>query len=169
MTIYARIAAGVVAELFETAGDIATMFHPSLIWVEAPGTVKLGDLYDGEAFSTPVAPAPTKSDLVAYAADKRWQVETGGITVNGATIDTSRESQAMITGAYTYSQAHPSELIRFKAASGWTTLDAPTLAAIATAVGAHVQSCFAVEETVDGAIEAGTIKTIAAIDAADWP
>lgn len=113
-----------------------------------------------------VAPAV---DLHAYAAAKRYEIETGGITVNGAAIDTSRDSQAMITGAYAYSQANPEETIQFKATSGWVTLDPATLAAIATAVGAHVQACFAVESTVAAGIEAGTITTTAEIDAADWP
>jgi Mn2+/Fe2+ NRAMP family transporter len=36
-------------------------------------------------------------------------------------------------------------------------------------VGAHVQACFAVEEAVAAAIGAGTITTIADIDAANWP
>lgn len=111
----------------------------------------------------------TEADLLAYAAAKRFEVETGGITVSGQTIDTSRESQSMITGAYAYSQAHPEETIRFKAASGWVTLDAATMAAIATAVGAHVQACFAAEAIVAAAIEDGTITTAAEIDAADWP
>lgn len=104
-------------------------------------------------------------DLTAYAAAKRFTVETGGITVNGETIDTSRDSQSMITGAYTYSQAHPSETIKFKAVSGWVSLDAATMSAIATAVGAHVQACFAAEANVAAAIAAGTIATIAEIDA----
>jgi len=113
--------------------------------------------------------AAGKASLIAYAAIKRWQVETGGITVAGAAIDTSRESQAMITGAYAYSQANPSETISYKAISGWVTIDAATMTAIATAVGAHVQACFAAEASAAAEIEAGTITTTAEIDAADWP
>lgn len=105
-------------------------------------------------------------DLISYTAQKRWEKETGGIEVNGQIIDTSRESQAMITGAYAYSQANPSETIQFKAASGWVTLDAPTMAAIATAVGVHVQACFALEAGVASQIANGTITTVGEIDAA---
>lgn len=114
-------------------------------------------------------PVSLRDQLLAYAADKRGRVETGGIVVNGAAIDTSRDSQAMISGAFAYSQANPDKLIKFKAASGWTTLDAATVAAIATAVGDHVQACFAAEEEVAAAIEAGAITSIEEIDAADWP
>ncbi|HEV2501489.1 MAG TPA: DUF4376 domain-containing protein [Mesorhizobium sp.] len=112
---------------------------------------------------------PLKTRLAIYAADKRWRIETGGITVAGARIDTSRESQSMITGAYSYSQANPGVAISYKAASGWVVMDAATLAAIATAVGTHVQASFAAEATVAAAIEAGTIKTEAQVDAANWP
>lgn len=105
-------------------------------------------------------------DLAGYAAQKRWEKEVGGIAVNGSMVDTSRESQARITGAYNYAQANPSEIIRYKAASGWMTLDAPTMVAIANAVGAHVQHCFAVEAAVAADIANGSITTTEQIDEA---
>lgn len=58
MKTYARIEAGRVAELFATDGDIAQMFHPSLVWVEAPGSVSVGHVYAGGVFSAPPAPPP---------------------------------------------------------------------------------------------------------------
>jgi len=139
---------------------------PGMSLVEAAEGAAIGGTYADGVF-TPPAPPPV--DLPAYAAAKRFEVETGGITISGAAIDTSRDSQSMITGAYTYSQAHPEQTILFKAQSGWVTLDAPTMAAIATAVGAHVQACFAAENAVQAAITAGTITTTAEIDAAAWP
>jgi hypothetical protein len=48
------------------------------------------------------------------------------------------------------------------------TLDAATVTAVALAVGAHVQTCFALEQTLDAEITAGTITTTAQIDAAAW-
>lgn len=137
---------------------------------EGPGSggggAAIGGTYADGVFTPPPPPAV---DLVAYAAAKRYEVETGGIVINGAAIDTSRDSQSMITGAYAYSQANPGETIQFKAMGGWVTLDAATMAAIATAVGAHVQACFAAEAAVQAAITAGTITTTAEIDAAGWP
>ena len=112
---------------------------------------------------------PTKADLVAYAASKRFAVETGGIVVNGAQIDTSRESQSMIANAFAYVQASGAASVEYKTASGWVTMDAPTVKAVALAVGAHVQACFAAEQAVDAAISAGTITTTAQIDSAAWP
>lgn len=112
---------------------------------------------------------PSADRLRAYAAEKRWRVETGGITVGGASIETDRASQAMITGAHAYALANPEATIAFKAAAGFISLSADQVIAIATVVGAHVQACFAAEATISAAITAGTITDFAAIDAADWP
>lgn len=113
---------------------------------------------------------PPTIDLAAYAANKRFAVETGGITVAGATIQTDRDSQAMITGAYAYAQADPSASINFKADSGWVTLTAAQMTAIGLAVGAHVQACFSAEAAIDADIAAGTVTTTAQIDTdTRWP
>lgn len=123
------------------------------------------ELVDGHPRYVHVLEDVPPVDLIAYAANRRWQVETGGITLGGSLIDTSRESQAMITGAYNYSQVRADKLIKFKAASGWAELDAATVAAIATAVGDHVQACFDAESVVVAAITAGTVTTVEQVDA----
>lgn len=51
MKKYARIENGKVAELFETDGDISTMFHPSLFWVECTGEVQVDDNYQDGVFT----------------------------------------------------------------------------------------------------------------------
>lgn len=171
MQLFARLDGEIVAEIVEIADDlsITDAFHPSLIFVACDETTAVGMRYADGAFAEVEPDPPTRAELLAYAAEKRWRIETGGITVAGASIDTSRDSQAMITGAYAFSQANPEDPIKYKAASGWVTLDAATMAAIATAVGSHVQASFAAEEAVDAAILAGTITTVAGVDAADWP
>ena len=113
--------------------------------------------------------SPPAEVLKAYAANKRWEKETGGITVSGAAIQTDRASQAMITGAFAFAQTNPSASIAFKAEGGFVMLAAAEVEAIANAVGAHVQACFAAEAAIVGAIEAGAITSIAAIDGANWP
>ena len=55
---YARIEHGTVAELLETDGDIAEMFHPSLIWVPAPDDVAFGDEYADGQFERPQPSVP---------------------------------------------------------------------------------------------------------------
>lgn len=112
---------------------------------------------------TPYEPPPV--DLKAYAADKRWRVETGGITVNGAAIQTDRDSQAMITGAVVYLNNNPDATsVRFKAESGWVTLDKASMLAIGVAVGQHVQSCFDAEKAIDADIDTGTITAAAEVE-----
>lgn len=106
--------------------------------------------------------------LAAYAAARRYAVETGGIEVEGARIRTDRESQALLTGAYLRAQADPSAHVSFKAVDGFVTLGAEQIQAIALAVGAHVQACFVAEATVDAALAAHppTMTTRAQVDAA---
>ena len=104
--------------------------------------------------------------LQEYAAAKRWEKETGGLEVNGAIIDTTRDSQNMITGAYNYAQANPSKLVSFKATSGWVQLSAAEVIAIGLAVGDHVQALFDLENVVSDQIAAGVITSVEQIDAA---
>lgn len=101
----------------------------------------------------------------------RYQHETAGITLNGTVIETDRESQALITGAYSYSLLNPSVLIDWKAESGWIQIDAATIAGIAGAVASHVQACFSNERTLSEAImSAETVEAVQAIDlTTGWP
>lgn len=135
----------------------------------ASDTAGGGDVYDeatGE-FTRPEVPEPILSvdELKALAASLRWRKETGGITVGGSPIDTSRESQAMINGAYNLAMDDPDALIRFKSPAGFVTLDSATMIAIGREVGRHVQACFALEADVVDAIEAGAVTTAAQVDA----
>lgn len=104
-------------------------------------------------------------------ASIRYQHETAGITLNGATIETDRESQALITGAWSFSQLNPNVLIDWKAESGWIQIDAATIAGIAGAVACHVQDCFSNERVLSEAITAAeTVADVQAIDLnTGWP
>jgi len=160
MSKFAFISAGIVHEIFD-----ADPGWPEDLDVRAvAGDVEPGwVLQESGALAPPAAPAV---DLTAYAADARWRKETGGIEVAGVTVATDRGSQAMVAGAHAYVTQAPEATIRFKALTGFATLDAEAVTAVALAVGAHVQACFAIEADVLEAIEAGTITTTAAIDAA---
>jgi hypothetical protein len=104
-------------------------------------------------------------DLKSYAENARFLKETGGIIVGGVSVSTDRDSQAMIANAYAYVTANGVASVSYKATSGFVTLDAATLKAVALAVGAHVQACFAAEAAVVAGIASGTIKTTADVDA----
>lgn len=132
---------------------------------QAPGLIPAW-LLGASTFVQPAAGAYTPDQLAAYAADARWRRETAGITVSGAAVATDRESQAMLSGAWAYVQQNPAATIRWKAADGFVTLDAAAVTALAVAVGAHVQACFATEADVIEMIRAEppTIGTLAEID-----
>lgn len=108
-------------------------------------------------------------DLAAYAADKRWRVETGGIVVAGAPIATDDRSKTMIMGARIKADADPDYTVGWKTADGFVTLNASQIVAISDAVLAHVDACFEAEAAVLSGIDAGNIATIAEINAFDWP
>lgn len=83
-----------------------------------------------------------KSAKRAEIAAARWEAETAGIDVNGFTVRTDRESQALITGAALKAMQDSEYSCRWKGVGGFIELTAPQILAIADAVRAHVQSCF---------------------------
>jgi hypothetical protein len=105
---------------------------------------------------------------------KRYDVETGGTTVNGMTIETSRESQGLIDGAYSLAVRNADTqgfTIDFKSTSGWVELTAAQMIAISEAVGVHIQQSFKRERALHEAIDAAADHTaVAAIDiTTGWP
>lgn len=160
---------GTVARVILAGPDWQAVF-PGAVGVESD-TANVGDTYESGLFRPPAAPAPTEADLLAYAADLRWRIETGGITVNGVSVRTDEKSQAKISGAVillTADQTIPA--IDWEAQPGvWVSLDAATMQAIGIAVGRHVQACFTALKAVQEAVAAGEIVNFEQIDAADWP
>jgi hypothetical protein len=69
MKTYARIENSTVMELFSTAGDIATMFHPAIVWVECTSnpSVAVGWTYAGGVFAAPVIPPLSQAQMFATA------------------------------------------------------------------------------------------------------
>ncbi|MDO8840673.1 MAG: DUF4376 domain-containing protein [Parvibaculum sp.] len=111
--------------------------------------------------------AAHKEMLAAHAADTRWQVECGGLEAGGVQIATDDRSKMMIGFAQARALANPAYMTGWKGADGaFVMLDASVVIAIANAVAAHVEACFALEATVLAAIAAGTMTTTAEIDAA---
>lgn len=103
MTLYARIAAGAVAELLDIPADgppLEEMFHPdlvaALVLVPAGVTPAEGWTWDGEGFAPPVPPEATlpaapsrvtarQARLALHAAGLLGQVETAVTAIGGAT------------------------------------------------------------------------------------
>lgn len=109
-------------------------------------------------------PAPVS--LEAYAADKRWHRENGGIVVGGVPVATDDRSKMMIMGARIKASDDAGFTTQWKTPDGFVTLDAAALIAISDAVLAHIDQCFGIEAGVLAAIDAGTITTAGQIDAA---
>ena len=118
--------------------------------------------------------ADYKEERKAEATAKRYNVETGGVTVSGMTVETSRESQGMIDGAYSLAVRNADTqnfTIDFKTTVGWVSLTAAQMIAISEAVGSHIQAAFKRERALHEAIDAaGTHAAVAAIDiTTGWP
>lgn len=115
------------------------------------------------------APTPTFDELKAQKkaeiAAMRFEKETSGITVFGATIDTDRDSQALITGAALAAVIDSGYSLNWKTESGFVHLTAPEILAIAQAVRAHVQACFDREAELVALVDAAeTAEELDAID-----
>lgn len=119
-------------------------------------------LYDG-AISVDLATAKQikKSQLAA----KRWDVETGGMTVSGMTVSTDRDSQGLVTGAAFAASLDDTYTVKWKTAGGFIDLDATGIIGIAQAMRAHVQGSFNREAVIASDIDDCT--TIAQLDAID--
>jgi hypothetical protein len=117
-----------------------------------------------------LSPTDPKVALAAYAADRRWRAEVGGIDVGGLAVHTDDRSKMMIMGARLKAASDPDFTTEWKTAAGeFITIDADTIRVVSDAILDHVAACFAAEADVIAKIEAGDITDIAGIDAADWP
>ena len=139
---------------------------PPLEWTQHHGTPVI-EVADGRATATyPVL--DYSSDEVAGMMDAakerkrgeiaaaRWEAETAGIDVNGFTVRTDRESQALITGAALKAMQDSEYSCRWKTESGFVELTALQISAVADAVRTHVQGCFDREAELLPFIEAAT-------------
>lgn len=106
-----------------------------------------------------------KSNLTAYAADKRWRKEVGGIVVGGVPVATDDRSKLLIAGARIKADANPEFTTKWKTDGGFVLIDAATIIAVSDAVLAHVDACFAMEDEVIAEIDAGAVTTREQVDA----
>lgn len=105
--------------------------------------------------------------LAAYAADKRWRVETGGIVVGDVAVPTDDRAKVLLMGAA--SMMADADTAPYVSGAVSVTLTGAQFKALYAALTAHVQAAFATQTAVLAGIAAGTITTTAEIDAAAWP
>jgi hypothetical protein len=110
--------------------------------------------------------AKAKEAKKAEIAQARYNAEIAGVTINGVSIKTDRESQGLITGAALKAMQDPDYTCCWKGVNGFITLNATQIIAIADAVRQHVQSCFDHEAELVPLIAAAT--TEAELNAIKW-
>lgn len=124
------------------------------------------------AWSDPRTLGEHKAHLKALVAERRWLVETGGLTLaSGVRIKTGREDRAAFAGALAEMEAAGLASIDFKAETGFVELTPADMRGIASEVTIHVQSSFSTERTHIDAIDALTeIAAAMTYDSdAGWP
>lgn len=105
-------------------------------------------------------------------ASYRWQVQSGGVEVEGAVWHSDHEGRQSIHEALTlaqlYEAEHGSWSITWKAQSGFTTATVPLLVQVGQTIGAHVAGCFAREAALADDI-AGSSDPDAVDITTGWP
>jgi hypothetical protein len=113
---------------------------------------------------------PTAEILLAYLADKRWRLETGGYLWNGHLVATDRDSRSIISQErLAISLSERVDPDGFKMGGELVMVSNADFIAMTDAIRAFVRACFAAEAMIGAQIIAGTITSFAAIDAAAMP
>lgn len=114
----------------------------------------------------------TRTAKMADLAQKRWEVEAGGISVGGLPVPTDDKTQNRVDQIVkAYEDGDISGAIDFKAGGMWVSLNETQMRAIKAAGAAHIQACFSNEKALAMQIEAAA--DLAALDLIDieqgWP
>lgn len=141
--------------------DAKPEFAPNIVLVDITDKpeVQEGWKYIDGKF---IDPTPTLNELKeskkSEIATARFKAETAGIQLSSITIETDRESQALITGAVVQAIADPTYSLQWKTPTGFIPLTAEQIKAVGVAVRKHVQDCFDKEAELLKKIEAAKTK-----------
>lgn len=117
-------------------------------------------------YFAPMTLDEAKAAKKAEIAAARYAAEIAGVTVGGVVVRTDRESQALITGAALKATQDAEYVCTWKSESGFVTLDAATVLAVADAVRTHVQGCFDLEAAKCAQIDAA--QTVEDVESVEW-
>lgn len=138
--------------------------------------VFLADRVELRPVWVPVPPPPSleevKAAKKAEATAMRDQVRAGGVLFGSVRLAALPEDQGTYGDSITYLGWKPEgTTLKWKAASGWITVDLPTLRAAAEAVGDFIEALFEAEHVHHAAIDA--LESVEAVQAYDitigWP
>lgn len=111
---------------------------------------------------------PSEPTLIDRIAARRYQAQIAGTSLEGMQIDTSTDSQALITGAALAAVLDSAYICRWKMADGTRVeLDAKKIIAVASAVRDHIQACYDREGELLTAVANGTFTS--AMLEEGWP
>jgi hypothetical protein len=123
--------------------------------------------------------ALTEAELSSYASYRQSVAAQGGLTVNVAAsgapaqnvrVNTTQGDLTNYTGLYLLAAGNAAYTTNWVNADGTSlTLTAAQIATVATSASGLVQASFGTLAAVNAAIAAGTVTTLAEIDAAAWP
>lgn len=140
------------------------VFHaPEGMTLAVAGEAQAGWIETNEGLAPPPPEMPSESALLAYAARRRWEVETGGLLLSGISVATDDRSKLMIAGARMRAEAHPDVVEMW---NGETPITAAQVIAISDAVSAHVSNCFHVFAALKAGIVDGSITLFEEVDSA---
>ena len=110
-----------------------------------------------------------KRERKEHIAACRYAEEVNGVTLpDGTRVETDREAQTRVAGAFSLATIDPNVTINWKNQDGWVQLSAETVINMGAAIGTHVQECFTKErdkcELID---QATSIEEVLNIDW-DW-
>jgi hypothetical protein len=111
-------------------------------------------LVDGEVVKSPLP--KIEPNYPALFAAERFLHEASGIFLDALSIETTRDSQALIASTGLSAILDPEYRCNFKTLNGFVEIDASQILSIAKAVRAHVQACFDRESALLHAMENGT-------------
>ncbi|MBT2321284.1 DUF4376 domain-containing protein [Variovorax paradoxus] len=135
---------------------------------ERPSTAHIFD-YAAKVWVDPRSLTDLKLGLLAAVAERRWLLQTEGLTLPGGVR--VKTDQGAIASAISDAELAGLEAVDFKAVSGWVTLSVTQLRDAARAVALHIQACFSAERAHAAAIGALTgIEAALAYDTSKgWP
>jgi hypothetical protein len=108
--------------------------------------------------------AEAKQTKLREIAAWRFAMEVRGVSFNGVTVRTDRESQATLANALLSMREGFVQEVDWKGANGWAKVTQEQLAAIASAVSQHVQQSFSCERLLAEQVEAAaTVDEVNAI------
>jgi hypothetical protein len=160
MKTYVRIDSGKVAELFQTAGDITTMFHPSLIWIDVgASSPAVGWSYGAGVFSAPVATPVAQVQAAQWDKIKseRDRRQSGGYLVASKWYHSDDGSRIQQLGLLMMGASIPANL-------QWKTMDGTFVTMTQTLAGQVFSAAAASDQAIFAKAEAHKAAMIAATD-----